>query len=243
MKNLIPHILIVLLFLGCKDRGPATIDAPSIELNYDNVHQFAIKKGKEDIAPSKFKWTSSNEKVGTVDGNGLFKARKIGQTKIIANGNGQTVESNVTVTPYNTFVVEPILDFSLDLPAIRARETGEVLFAGDYWIYFERDNESLRRVGYFFENGKLANAVLLFNYTLANMASNAAKFATFYNERYPIKENIRGKIAYVNDEKTLAIFYEHDEYIGYNATYYQYNNVPDKIRRIQLPDPENLRSK
>lgn len=234
MKHLIPHLLIVLIFLGCKDPGPApAIDTAAIDLKYDNIHQFEIKKGNAGLAPSKYKWASSNEKVGTIDVNGLFKARKIGQTKITAVADGKTFESNVTISPYNTFVVEPIVNFSLDKPAIKVRETGDVLYEGDNWIYFERDTESLRRVGYFFENGKLAYSVLLFNYTLANMASNAAKFATYYNERYPNKENIGGKIAYVDDEKTLAIFYEHDEYIGYNAQYYSYKSAPQKFALVK----------
>jgi len=230
MKHLIPYFLIVLTLLGCKDPVPATrIDSPVIDLKYDNLHQFIIKKGKDEIAPSKFQWTSSDEKVGTVDSNGLFKARKIGQTKIRAMADGKTFESNVTISPYNTFVIEPILEFGLDEAAIRTKEIREFLTKSGNWVYFESASPSVRRVAYYFENDKSVHSLLLFQYTLENYASNIAMFGTYYNERYPNKENIGGKVAYVDDNKTLAIFYAHDDYIGYNTAYYPYKNAAQKI--------------
>jgi len=226
MKKLFLTLASISILLACsknKDKDPeptVSIDAPTIELKYDKDHQFTLKKGTEDIFASTFTWLSSNEKVGKVDANGKFTARKIGEATVTGTGpNGAKVESKVTVSPYVTIFVEPILEFGATTATIKSKEKRKLLQeTADALAYEGAAGTQTRGVIYIFEKGKLQSAGILFDNSTATVQTSA----TFIKERYPDRMTQDNQVYILNDERTFGIVLGVDETFGYMGIYLPY---------------------
>jgi hypothetical protein len=226
MKKLLLALISIAVLFACsksKDKDPepiVSIDAPTIELKYDKDHQFALKKGNEDIFASTFTWASSNEKVGKVDANGKFTARKIGEATVTGTGsNGAKVESKVTISPYVTIFVEPILEFGATMAAIKSKEKRKLLQeTAEALAYEGAAGTQTRGVIYIFEKGKLQSAGILFDNSTATVQTSA----TFIKERYPDRMTQDNQVYILNDERTFGIVLGVDETFGYMGIYLPY---------------------
>ncbi|MDQ6477845.1 Ig-like domain-containing protein [Dyadobacter sp. LHD-138] len=185
MKNLLPLLLSVLLITSCSkksDPEPSVIiDSPTLGLKYDQQHQFALKKGSEDIFASTFAWKSSNEKVGKIDANGRFTARKIGETTITGTSNGKNVESKVTISPLKTFVTEPILEFGSTIANVKSKEKRKLVQETDDLLVYEGENSKVKLISYYKQNGKITTALLIFE----NITTTVMDVTTYFKERFP----------------------------------------------------------
>ncbi|WP_159468018.1 Ig-like domain-containing protein [Dyadobacter sp. 3J3] len=246
MKHLLLLSVCALLFTGCsksEDKTPepeTIIDSPTIELKYDSQHQYALKKGSADVFPSTFNWISSNEKVGKVDANGLFKARKIGETTITGTAYGKNVESKVTITPYVTLFTEPYIEFGALKETIKSKEKRKLLTETATGLLYEGSSiTQTRAVLYVFTNQRLASAGILFE----NATSTVALSSTFLKERYPDRATIDGKVYMLNDERTWGVVLTVDPSYGYMGVYLpnstngrmvsdQYNSAIESFKNI-----------
>ena len=238
MKNLFPFLIAVISLASCSKKDPEPgliIDSPTIDLNYDKNHQFVLKKGTEDVFASTLKWRSSDEKVGTVDANGLFKGRKIGETTISGTAdNGGIVESKVTIKPYVTIFTEPVTDFGSTIASVKSKEKRKMIGETADGMAFEGSlGSQTRAVMYLFTNGKLTSSLILFE----NSTSTVTTSSTFIKERYPDRVTDSGKVYILNDARTMAIIMSVDASLGYNALYMPYT----KGGRMDAAQTENMK--
>ncbi len=127
MKKLVLIFAFSSIVWGCKkdDPTPVTISDTQVALKYDQEHQFTLMRGTETVPPSEFSWKSSDEKVGTIDASGKFKGKRIGETTISGTSSGgESVSSQVTISPYSTLTKEPVLEFGTNRDNIEKRKPG-----------------------------------------------------------------------------------------------------------------------
>lgn len=206
------------------------INTPTIDLKYDETHQFALKKGNEDLFPSTLSWTSADDNVGKVDANGKFVARKIGETLVTGLGSeGQKVESKITISPYVTNFDEPILEFGTSMASIKSKETRELLFEGSYTLQYKGTPGSLSEtITYIFDNKKLQIAWS----QSGTLQSTWKAMKTFSNERYPIKEVFTDANVQVDDQKETLIYLDRGNYYGHSINYYSYSEMMASNQKI-----------
>ncbi len=221
MKKLILFATAMMALVSCSKKDPepeVSIDSRTVELKYDKTHQFVLSKGAEPVTASTFTWKSSDEKVGTVDGNGNFKGRKIGETKITGTSTTMgNVESTITIVPYTKFLTEPVVQWGADMATVKSKEKRKLsasLTTAD-WLVYEPDNASLQYVIYIFEAGKLISSVVIFTSTNAVVDESV----TFFKERYPNIEADKDAAYLINDENTFGIILSINSSVGWNAEY------------------------
>ncbi|WP_159473231.1 Ig-like domain-containing protein [Dyadobacter sp. 3J3] len=201
-----------------KDAEPeiTMTDPKTLELKYDQEHQFVMKKGNEITAGNLFGWSSSDQNVGTVAYDGKFKGRKIGTTVVKATAGGKEFMSTVTITPYSQIIKEPSFDFGSDKAAIKAKTTQLLTEEFDNYLVYAGNNSAINRIIYFFQDGLLASVAIDF----ADTDEIEKEVTTFYKERYPIPVLTQtGGNVYINDEKTQGIFLDRNDSIGFYASY------------------------
>jgi len=172
------------MVVGCGDDydlDQFALNATTLALHYDDVYPFSIKLGKTDIAASTFKWSSSDEHVGTIDANGVFHAKKIGTTTIHATNNTSTLSCTISIEPYETFLTEPVSSFGASVSDVRTFEQRKLSadVSGSLLLY-NGENDLVDGVMYNFQDEKLANCIVLF----ANTSELVERVKTFYSERY-----------------------------------------------------------
>lgn len=223
MKSPFLAALPLLLFIACSKSDPepaVTIDSSTLDLKYDGEHQFKLTKGTDEITTTSYAWKSSDEKVGTIGVNGLFEARKIGKTTIVATAtDGKSVQSEVTISPYTTFLTEPIKDFYANKESIKSLEKRKLYYESTDGLIFEGDNSNVEYVGYTFKNGRVNSGIVIFNSTTGIVDL----IGTFLSERYPHKGAFDGKIGFIDDEKKFAVVLSVDPSLGLNAIYIPYD--------------------
>jgi len=184
MKTTITLLLTVTsMVVGCGDDydiDQFTLNATKLALHYDDVYPFSVKLGKTDITASTFKWSSSDEQVGTVDANGVFHAKRIGTTTISAANNTSAVTCNITIEPYETFLTEPMLSFGASVNDVKTFEQRKLSVDVSGSLLFSGENDLVNGVMYSFQDGKLTSCIVLF----ANTSELVERVKTFYSERY-----------------------------------------------------------
>lgn len=222
-KLLLPLCLLMLLSCSKKDPEPSVIiDSPTLDLKYDQQHEFKLKKGAEDIFPSTFNWVSSDEKVGKVDANGLFKSRKIGKATITGTSKegGSSVISDIVVSPYTSFIVEPSVEFGATKQTIKSQEKRSLATESTDVILFDDSDPLIRFIGYLFENGRCTSSVVIFE----NTTRAVEQAGTFYKERYPEHGVIDdGVLGFISDARTHSVMMSVSDQIGFNALYFPYD--------------------
>ncbi|WP_420154233.1 Ig-like domain-containing protein [Siphonobacter sp.] len=185
MKHLFLIVSLLWVFTSCskKDEAPAVvINQPQLQVHFDEEHQFALTQGNNTLDASQYKWTSSNETVGTVDATGKFSGNRIGETTITgtsADGKNR-VESKVTVIPYvNAFAKEPVMDFGNSKATVKSKETRELVGEETQVLAYKGENEKVVLVGYYFENAALVQSNLYFANT-----NKQDDIVNYYAERY-----------------------------------------------------------
>jgi len=244
MKKLILFAFSTLLLASCskKDAEPqVSIDAKTLELKYDKTHQFVLTKGSEAVTASTFTWKSSDEKVGTIDANGNFKGRKIGETKITGTSTTSgAVESSIKITPYTTFITEPVIQFGVDAATIKGKEKRKLSTKStDNVLLYDGENSNITYVAYFLENGKVAAAFIIFASTATTLLTESV---TFFKERYPNIDASDSEVYLLNDEQTYGIILSVDATIGYNAQYVPYKKGGRKDLEVKIKFHQALKN-
>lgn len=219
MKHLFLIVSLLWVFTSCskKDEAPAVvINQPQLQVHFDEEHQFALTQGNNTLDASQYKWTSSNETVGTVDAAGKFSGNRIGETTITgtsADGKNR-VESKVTVIPYvASFVKEPVLDFGNSIATVKSKETRQILTDSTNVLEYRGENTKLRGVGYIFDKAALVGSILF----LANTEAVATEAVTYYAERYDVEAGDNEIFAKISDKVLMNLYI--DETLGLVAVY------------------------
>ncbi len=223
MKHLFLIVSLLWVFTSCskKDEAPAvSIDQPQLQIHFDEEHQFALTQGNNTLDASQYKWTSSNETVGTVDAAGNFTGNRIGETTVTgtsADGKNR-VESKVTITPYvASFVKEPVLDFGNSIATVKSKETRQLARDSTTVLEYRGENAKLRGVGYIFDKSALVVSILL----LANTEAVANEAVTYYAERYDVEGGDNEIFAKISDKVLMNLYI--DETLGLVAVYGPYD--------------------
>ena len=218
----------ILFFTACsKDAEPeTTIDRASINLKYDQTHQFEIRRGSENLS-SLYNWTSSDSTVGKISAGGMFKARKIGSTRIKATSNGKEFSSSITVSPYSTIFEEPEFEFGLNKDTMKERTTKLLAQESENVLVYVGGSANVNKFIYAFNNDKLVGVAV--DYADSDNVQKEVK--TYYKERYPILMPLldRKDSIYINDGKNKAVYLTNNESIGFYASYGPVTFVNGKI--------------
>ncbi len=183
MKHFMLLIALVWVSMACskKEEPPVNIDATTLELNYDEEHQFSLSRGGSAVNASEYTWASSNENVGEVDGQGKFTASSIGETTVTAtakNGGG-TLESKVTVVPYYSFGTEPSFSLGGSKTVVKNYEKRTLVAETDTTLDYRGENNNITGIRYFFERGAYIEGDLFYTSSVT-----LAQAQTYYYERY-----------------------------------------------------------
>lgn len=222
MKHLFLGITCLYVLISCgKDQDnapPITLDQDQLELHYDQTHQFKLKQGTGELKASQYRWTSSNEYVGTVY-DGDFKAEQIGETTITASSKDGKKQwtSKVTVVPYSTLYREPVTDFSLTPEQVKSKETREVREQSATVTTYKGENSKTWAIRYNFTAGKLSSATVL----LMDSQDIANEGSRFLDERYKYVGEFNGASVFT-DEKTVTIRYQYTNDYGLMVQYSPY---------------------
>ncbi|GHB65537.1 Ig-like domain-containing protein [Persicitalea jodogahamensis] len=229
MQKLLFVFVFSLALVSCKkdEVDPVVIDVTELELHYDDDYRFELTQNGERISSSDFTWKSSNEKVGTIDADGIFFAERIGETTITATDGTSTLSSLVTIVPYSTLAKEPVLDWGTNRANVESKEPRERQSSANtvkdgvvtQEVSYKSANEKLREVVYVFEDDKLTTAALL----LANTQDVAAESIIFLEERYSFVKNEDNIFIYSDPEKATVGLQVH-ETIGLIVIYLPYKS-------------------
>lgn len=175
-------------FISCSsDKDEVTenysIDPSQTTINYDKTQQLTAKNNGSSIAATEFSWKTSDDKRGTVNAQGLFTAKKVGEVEVTATKNGKTSTAKIIIAPYQNFFKEPLMYFGKTKADIKAAESRTLQNETPTALAYKGENSNVTNVGYTFDaNGKMNSAIVIFPSTTAsvNMVS------TFYKERYNV---------------------------------------------------------
>jgi hypothetical protein len=216
-KQITLLFLISITFAACSKKEDAkptyTISQTAVSLNYDKQHQYTVKEGSNNVSPSTLTWTSSDETVGTISASGLFKAKKIGETTIKAEGSGHTVISDITVTPYSTLCIEPDFTFGSSKAIIKGKEKRVLSSEIENSLLYTGENSKLRHVMYVFENNQLSGSVLL----MANSEAVMEEGLKFFLERYTFLGNSDNILIFSGVGVVIGVNYTTE--LGFHAMY------------------------
>lgn len=220
MKTTITLLLtITSMVVGCGDDydiDQFTLNATKLALHYDDVYPFSIKMGKTDITATTFKWSSSDEQVGTIDANGMFHAKRIGTTTISAANNASSLACTITIEPYETFLTEPTITFGSSTSDVKAFEQRKLAAEAPGSLLFSGENDLVSGVFYNFQDNKLTNCLVLF----PNSSDVLERIKTFYAERYTYIGETDNTL-YLEGENNLLVALNLKGTTGRNALYLQ----------------------
>lgn len=227
-KNRIKNHLLMVMVLalasayGCKKDSPdlksISLDKTTLSLYYDEDYSFTVSYFPADLKTPEYKWTSSNEKVATVDNAGKVNAVSVGETTITVKttDNRLASECEVTVMPYSNLCKEPITEFGTSRSNIKNKETRTLCDETDETLLYYGENEKLRYCGYIIEAGKMTYGYLF----LENSVPTYTEASTFLAERYTYLGESEGILCYTN--KIICVGLTYDDTLGYIAVYFPY---------------------
>lgn len=240
-------LLFILIAASCSKKSDlqpdVTIDTATIELKYDGQHQFVLTKGTTAVTASTFTWMSSDTTVGSISKDGNFKARKIGETKITAKGDGKTIEAKVTVSPTSTLTTEPVTDWGAAKTQIKAKEKRALDTETDSTLIYTGENTKVSYAAYLVGGSKLSTSALLLTSTQA-VASEAI---TFFRERYPNFGQVDdASVGFIDDDARFIILLGVDDSLGLYAIYSPFegtlrkstNAAMTKLKALKLAGPK-----
>ncbi|MDE5652351.1 MAG: Ig-like domain-containing protein [Muribaculaceae bacterium] len=114
-----------LAFASCGDDDPVT------SISLDKTAE-AVDYGKTVTLSAdvkKVNWSSSNEFVATVDGNGVVTAKHVGTATITAEKDGASASCKVTVNPVDNSFALPILNWGASLTSVKNSVTDMTLLS------------------------------------------------------------------------------------------------------------------
>lgn len=194
-------LLPMVLLTSCSEEDKAVklfLDKSEISLYYEDEVRLMASDLERNVT-----WSSENEFVATVSGNGVVEGRHVGKTFIIASNGSETARCAVEVKPkYNTFV-EPILDFGASKYEIKAKERRVLVSEDDTSLIYEDSKEGVHVI-YMFENGKMKGVGFGLSYIYVNAITD------FLLERYaPVNVDMDdGMFLFVNgygNEWTMSV--------------------------------------
>jgi hypothetical protein len=229
MKIIYALAISIFVFTSCKKADPEptfiSMTDPILDVKYDQKNQYGwiAKEGLPTI------WKSSDEKVGTISADGRFSARKVGQTTVTLTIDGQTKESKVTVSPYMTFIIEPLVEFGSTIANVKSKEKRKLLQETDDLLVYEGENSKVKLISYYKQNGKITSALLLFE----NVTNTVMDVTTFFKERYPDNGLVGGNVVHLSDDRKYGITLSVNASLGFYAIY-AVNNSGGRISNSKI---------
>lgn len=233
IRKIVPafYFLFLLPNISCDNKEPVprvVVDAPQLDLKYDQQHQFKLSEGGEELQPQTFVWKSDDETVGTVDANGKFTARRVGETIVhaVSPDGEMQIESKVTVSPYSLLYTEPVLLWGASQTQVKAGEKRKISESSPYYLAFTGETTTVKKAEYYFSpDQKLSGA----NIYLGNTQEAYQEAVLYLKERYPDNFTYKNTTApfqlihsFFNDAKTMRIDFSATEISGNVVNYYSF---------------------
>lgn len=222
-------LLISAIFLkACSDPDPQ-ISIDSIDIKYDQQARIKVNQGSNTIDPVGFTWKLADEMIGTIDANGVFHARKVGETTVqLLNSEGQRIgETKVVVSPYSMLCAEPVTEWGASIASILSSETRSISIRENNHLEFNGENEKIKKVIYELGSDSKLNFSIL---QLSDNETTKKEADVFFKERYPESYNDGKTSYYYDDKKNQTVYLTNDEALGFSAIYIPYS----KGGRVQM---------
>lgn len=225
--NLFATALVVLLISGCsknKIEPDAVLNSSEVTLKYDETFKFKVKKGDKDIDFGLLTFSSSDELVGIMNNEGVFTAKKVGETTVKIMGEGVNLTAKVVVEPYQNFFIEPYQNFDGNISSIKKYEKRKLLNELSSGLIYEGENSDLKYVIYTIDKEVLSGSAAVFN-PIRNVMD---KVATYYLERYEFL-GIDGTALYFKDSKRkFAVIIDVNTSLGFHSLYIDARSILSK---------------
>lgn len=147
-------------------------------------------------------WKSENEFVATVSEGGVITAEHVGETNIMASGNGGSAMCKVTVEGKYNYYIEPLCKKGITKSDVKKYESRELKSETDDGLYYTGENSMVGAVAYSFDDsGKLKMALVMLPHH--NSTTLAKQLTSFLLERYKYAADLDGVYSFV-DANRLA---------------------------------------
>ena len=112
-----------MVFTSCGDDNDEmlTLDQTEMSVNYQGT-AVKLKASEKNCT-----WTSENDFIAEVDGDGNVTPKHVGTTTIVATKDGNKATCKVTVNPTNTKFTNPVLTFGANVEAVKASVAAQKL--------------------------------------------------------------------------------------------------------------------
>ncbi len=221
MKSIFYSLAFIgLLLTSCSKKTeetpvPYQINTENKAIHFDETHQFIITQGGVEINGKDVTWVLSDDRVATIDANGLLRGKKLGTITLAASIKGKFgLKSTVTIIPYSNLCKEPFFEEGASAATTKSREFRTLSSEAATSLFFLGENAKLRNAAYIFKDGKMTSGALLF----ANNQAVVDEAQKFYDERYT-RLGTENNVYFYGDGGSLVIGISIDANIGFNAIY------------------------
>ena len=216
MKREIIIIAVAAMFAGCsKESKVEQISATpsSISMYHDEKSEIKMSHSPVDAPAPVYMYSSSDEYVATVDGDGKVTAQHVGECSIEILAAGKSTQCTVAVKPRSTLYTEPYLTFGGTKSAVKSYEKRALASETSDLIMYKGENSNIRYVMYLFEGGKMESACVLF----ASKTYCVEESNKFLSERYDVRGSDGKFIMFKGKGRLIGLSY--DNTLGLNALY------------------------
>lgn len=129
-------------------------------------------------------WSSSNDFIASVKGDGIVTANHVGKCLIIALSGRRREKCTVEVKPIYTTYADPLLKWGASKAEVKAYEKRNLKQEDNNALYYTIDNGVAKGLSYNFKDGKLVAVLVVVEHD--NKPSVATELAYFMKERYRV---------------------------------------------------------
>lgn len=129
-------------------------------------------------------WSSSNDFIASVKGDGIVTANHVGKCEIIALSGRRREKCTVEVKPIYTTYADPLLKWGASKAEVKAYEKRTLKKEDNNTLYYTIDNGIAKGLSYNFENGKLKAVLVMIDHEYNTTI--ATEMAAFLKERYRV---------------------------------------------------------
>ena len=166
MKKLIFIIIAFsITFASCKkELQSISLNQTSVEMNNDEKVQLEVSFSPADIeVPPELIWTSENERVATVNQQGLVAGNNIGETTIQVKTTDEKFEATckVKVTPKTVLFKLPVIELGKTRSYVKASESRVLRLEEEESLLYFGDNENELGVIYLLAHDILYSTIVV----------------------------------------------------------------------------------
>ena len=185
-------MLIVFSLSSCSndDDSAITISPKEVTMKVDEIKQLQTTG---DIQ----KWRSEDNFIASVSPTGAVTANHVGETNVMASGNGNSATCKIVVEPQYSYYIEPLCQAGITKADVKRFEKRNLRSETSDGLFYDGENALVSAVAYQFDsNGKLNFVMLMIPHH--NSTVLAKQLINFLLERYNPVADLDGVYTFVD---------------------------------------------